>query len=109
MDAVFAALADPTRRAMVERLSSGEASVSELAEPFQLSQPAITKHLKVLERAGLVTRSRQAQRRPARLNPARLILVMDWIERYRQIWEANFSRLDQVLEDLNRDARDDNS
>lgn len=90
---------------MVERLSSGEATVSELSEPFSLSQPAITKHLKVLERAGLVSRSRDAQRRPARLNPDRLVTAMEWIERYKRAWEANFNRLDQVLDRQDHDSQ----
>ncbi|MCH8552897.1 MAG: metalloregulator ArsR/SmtB family transcription factor [Natronospirillum sp.] len=97
LDAVFAALADPTRRAMLGRLARGEVSVSELAKPFNLSQPAITKHLKVLERAGLVNRSRRGQQRPAVLNPERLDEASRCLEAYRQIWEANFSRLDQLL------------
>lgn len=92
---------------MIERLSSGEATVSELAEPFSMTQPAITKHLKVLERAELVTRSRNAQRRPARLNPARLVVLIEWIERYRKVWEANFDRLDQVLNDFTNHPKEE--
>ena len=97
LDAVFAALADPTRRAMLDRLTAGEATVGELAEPFTLSQPAVTKHLKVLERAGLVTRTRSAQRRPARLNPEQLRRATECLERYRLTWEENYARLDRVL------------
>src|SRR6266540_522281 len=100
LDATFAALADPTRRAILARLATGEASVAELAEPFDMSQPAISKHLKVLERAGLISRSREAQRRPRRLEPRPLAEATDWIERYRRIWEANYKRLDAVLEEL---------
>jgi len=96
----FAALADPTRRAILARLATGEASVAELAEPFDMSQPAISKHLKVLERAGLISRGREAQRRPRRLEPRPLAEATDWIERYRKIWEANFKRLDAVLQEL---------
>lgn len=97
LDATFAALADPTRRAILARLATGEATVNELAEPFDMSQPAISKHLKVLERAGLITRSREAQRRPRKLEPAPLAEATDWIERYRKIWEANYQRLDALL------------
>src|SRR5437016_7489737 len=100
LDATFAALADPTRRAILARLATGEASVAELAEPFDMSQPAISKHLKVLERAGLISRGREAQRRPRRLEPRPLAEATDWIERYRKIWEANFARLDAVLQEL---------
>jgi DNA-binding transcriptional ArsR family regulator len=100
LDATFAALADPTRRAILARLATGEASVTELAEPFDMSQPAISKHLKVLERAGLISRSREAQRRPRRLEPRPLAEATDWIERYRRIWEGNFKRLDAVLQEL---------
>src|SRR3954464_13743732 len=94
LDATFSALADPTRRAILARLASGEASVTELAEPFDMSQPAISRHLKVLERAGLITRGREAQWRPARLEAAPLREVADWVERYRRYWEANLNRLD---------------
>src|SRR6201997_3147614 len=97
---VFAALADPTRRAILARLADGEATVTELAAPFDMSQPAISKHLKVLERAGLISRGRQAQRRPRTLEPRPLAEATDWIERYRKVWEANFKRLDTVLQDL---------
>jgi DNA-binding transcriptional ArsR family regulator len=100
LDATFAALADPTRRAILARLASGEASVTELAEPFAMTQPAISKHLKVLERAGLISRGRDAQRRPRRLEPKALAAANDWIERYRRIWERNFKRLDAVLREL---------
>src|SRR3954463_3128936 len=100
LDAVFAALADPTRRAILERLAAGEASVTELAEPFEMSQPAISKHLKVLERAGLISRGRDAQRRPCRLEGAPLGEAAQWVERYRAIWEDRFQRLDAVLEQL---------
>jgi DNA-binding transcriptional ArsR family regulator len=100
LDATFAALADPTRRAILARLAAGEASVTELAAPFDMTQPAISKHLKVLERAGLISRGREAQRRPRRLEPKPLAEATDWIERYRRIWDANFKRLDAVLQDL---------
>jgi len=100
LDATFAALADPTRRAILARLADGAATVTELAAPFDMSQPAISKHLKVLERAGLITRGREAQRRPRKLEPRPLAEATDWIERYRRIWEANFKRLDAVLEEL---------
>ncbi len=100
LDATFAALADPTRRAILARLADGEATVTELAAPFAMSQPAVSKHLKVLERAGLVSRGRVAQRRPRKLEPRPLAEATDWIERYRKIWEANFKRLDAVLQEL---------
>ena len=100
LDATFAALADPTRRAIVARLAKGEASVLELAEPFDMSQPAISKHIKVLERAGLIARSRDAQRRPCRLVVAPLREATDWLERYREMWEARFQKLDNLLEEL---------
>ncbi len=100
LDATFAALADPTRRAILARLANGEATVSQLAAPFDMSQPAISKHLKVLERAGLITRGREAQRRPRKLEPRPLAEATDWIERHRKVWEANFKRLDAVLEEL---------
>src|ERR1700693_262712 len=93
MSVTFAALADPTRRAILARLTSGEKSVTELAEPFELSLPGVSKHLKVLQRAGLITQGRKAQWRPCRLEPARLKEVADWVERYRQIWEESFDRL----------------
>ncbi len=94
LDATFAALADPTRRAILARLASGEASVTELAEPFAMSQPAISKHLKVLERAGLISRGRDAQRRPRRLEAQPLAEATEWLERYRRFWEGSFQRLD---------------
>jgi DNA-binding transcriptional ArsR family regulator len=97
LDATFAALADPTRRAILARLIQGEASVMELAEPFMMSQPSISKHLKVLENAGLISRGRDAQRRPCRLEAGRLAEANDWLERYRKIWEGNFQRLDALL------------
>jgi DNA-binding transcriptional ArsR family regulator len=97
LDATFAALADPTRRAILARLASGDASVTELARPFEMSQPAISKHLKVLERAGLISRGVDAQRRPRRLDPAPLADASRWLEGYRRLWQANFRRLDDVL------------
>jgi len=100
LDATFAALADPTRRAILARLASGEASVTELAEPFAMSQPAISKHLKVLERAGLISRGRDAQRRPRRLEARPLAEATAWLEAYRQFWEGSFQRLDAVLDEL---------
>src|SRR5206468_17238 len=100
LDATFAALADPTRRAIIARLASGEASVTELAQPFAISQPAISKHLKVLERAGLISRGRDAQRRPRRLEPKPLAEVTKWLEGYRRFWEESFQRLDALLHEL---------
>jgi DNA-binding transcriptional ArsR family regulator len=100
LDATFAALADPTRRAILARLASGEASVTELAEPFAMSQPAISKHLKVLERAGLISRGRDAQRRPRRIEGKPLAEASGWLESYRRIWEGNFQRLDALLDEL---------
>jgi DNA-binding transcriptional ArsR family regulator len=100
LNATFAALADPTRRAILARLRSGEASVNELAHPFAMSQPAISKHLRVLERAGLISRGRDAQRRPRRIDARRLAEATQWLENYRRIWEANFARLDEVIEEL---------
>jgi DNA-binding transcriptional ArsR family regulator len=100
LDATFAALADPTRRAILARLASGEATVMQLAKPFAMSQPAISKHLKVLERAGLISRRRDAQRRPCRVEAKPLVQATDWIEAYRQSLEANFRRLDSLLEEL---------
>jgi DNA-binding transcriptional ArsR family regulator len=102
LDATFAALADPTRRAILARLTSGEASVTELAEPFDMSLPAISKHLKVLERAGLIARSRDAQWRPCRLEAARLREIHDWLEKYRRFWEESFDRLDDYLRELQK-------
>jgi DNA-binding transcriptional ArsR family regulator len=104
LDATFLALADPTRRAILARLALGEASVAELAEPFDMSQPAVSKHLKVLERAGLITVGHHAQRRPRRLDARPLAVASDWLERYRQVWEANYSRLDALLEELQQAA-----
>jgi DNA-binding transcriptional ArsR family regulator len=100
LDATFAALADPTRRAILARLASGEASVAELAKPFAMSQPAISKHLKVLERAGLISRTASAQRRPRRLEAEPLAEATQWLERYREFWEASFLRLDDLLDEL---------
>ena len=100
LDATFAALADPTRRAILARLACGEASVTELAKPFAMSQPAISKHLKVLEHAGLISRGRDAQRRPCRIAPLRLAQASGWLESYRQFWEGSFQRLDVVLDEL---------
>ena len=100
LDATFAALADPTRRAILARLAAGEASVMELAEPFSMSQPAISKHLKVLERAGLISRGQDAQRRPRRLEAKPLAEANEWLENYRQYWESAYQRLDSLLEEL---------
>ena len=103
LDLTFAALADPTRRAILARLATGDASVTELAEPFAMSQPAISKHLKVLERAGLISRGRDAQRRPRRLDAAPLAEATLWLERYRQFWEARYQQLDALLQDLKKE------
>ena len=100
LDLTFAALADPTRRAILARLATGEATVTELAEPFEMSQPAISKHLKVLERAGLISMDVDAQRRPRKLEPKRLVEAVNWIERYREAFERNYQRLDALLEEL---------
>ena len=100
--AVFTALADPTRRAILVRLSEGEASVGELAQPFEMSQPAISKHLKVLERAGLVSRGIDRQRRPARLNAAPMAEAVEWMIEFRKFWEGSFDQLDDLLSDLKR-------
>ena len=100
LNLTFAALADPTRRAILARLATGEATVTELAEPFEMSQPAISKHLKVLERAGLISMNVDAQRRPRKLEPRRLQEAVDWIERYREIFEQSYQRLDALLEEL---------
>jgi DNA-binding transcriptional ArsR family regulator len=100
LDATFSALADPTRRAILARLASGTASVNQLAKPFAISQPAISKHLKVLERAGLISRGRDAQRRPRRLEGQPLVQAIDWLQRYREIWEANYHRLDALLAEM---------
>ena len=100
LSATFAALADPTRRAILARLALGETAVTELAQPFEMSLPAVSKHLKVLERAGLITRGREAQWRPCRIEPAALKQVDDWLDRYRQFWEQSFDRLDDYLREL---------
>jgi len=103
LDATFAALAHSARRAILARLVSGEASVTELARPFAMSQPAISKHLKVLERAGLISGGREAQRRPRRIEGEALAVATGWLERYREVWEGNFQRLDTLLEELKAD------
>ena len=100
LDRTFAALADPTRRAILARLASGEATVTELMKPFAMSQPAISKHLRVLQQAGLISQGREAQRRPRRLEAGPLAEANDWLERYRQIWEGSFERLDDLLSEL---------
>ena len=100
LSTTFAALADPTRRAILARLASGECSVTELAEPFEMSMPAVSKHLRVLERAGLIARGREAQWRPCRIEAAPLKQVADWTERYRHVWEARFDRLDTYLQQM---------
>ena len=105
LDSTSAALADPTRRAILARLASGQASVTELARPFAMSQPAISKHLRVLERAGLISRRRDAQRRPRRLEAKPLAQATEWLERYRQFWEGNFQRLDALLDELKTGER----
>jgi len=107
LDAIFAALADPTRRAILARLARSEASVMDLARPFDMSQPAISKHLKVLERAGLVSRGRDRQRRPRRLEPRALGEATAWLERYRRFWERRFKHLDTLLDELKSDERND--
>lgn len=104
LDATFAALADPTRRAILARLAQGDASVLELAEPFDMSQPAISKHLKVLERAGLVSRGRDAQRRPCRIEAQPLAEANEYLERYREFWERNFMQLDALLQEMSTKA-----
>ena len=106
LSATFAALADPTRRAILARLMSGECSVTQLAEPFDMSMPAISKHLKVLERAGLIARGREAQWRPCRLDAGPLREVADWLEHYRQFWEQSFDRLDEYLRELQRNEKE---
>lgn len=105
LDATFSALADPTRRAILARLASGDASVLELAEPFAMSQPAVSKHLKVLERAGLITRSRDRQRRPCRLEAQPLGAATAYLERYRRFWEGQYRKLDDLLARLQREPR----
>jgi DNA-binding transcriptional ArsR family regulator len=107
LDTTFAALADPTRRAILARLASGEASVSELAEPFDMTLPGVSKHLKVLERAGLISRSRVAQSRPCRLEAAPLGEAADWVEGYRRFWEGSFDRLEDYLRELQRGEEGD--
>jgi DNA-binding transcriptional ArsR family regulator len=106
LDATFAALADPTRRAILARLAQGEATVGELAAPFAMSQPGVSKHLRVLERAGLITRGRDAQRRPCRLEAEALRGAMDWLENYRGYWEESYRRLDGLLTELHVGAAD---
>lgn len=101
----FSALADPTRRAILARLASGQASVTDLAQPFAMTQPAVSKHLKVLERAGLIARGRDAQWRPARLQAAPLKDVSEWVERYRKNWEESFERLDEILQEIQKPKR----
>src|SRR6187397_102340 len=105
LSSTFAALADPTRRAILARLSSGECSVTELAEPFDMSMPAVSKHLRVLERAGLIARGREAQWRPCRIEPAPLKEVAAWVERYRAIWEQRLDRLETYLQELKAKER----
>src|SRR5271165_2912028 len=105
LDATFAALADPTRRAILARLATGEASVTELAAPFAMSQPAISRHLKVLERAALISRRRDRQRRPCRLEALPLAKAVAWLERYRRNWERSFERLDALLDEMKRTQR----
>ncbi|HWC28993.1 MAG TPA: metalloregulator ArsR/SmtB family transcription factor [Dehalococcoidia bacterium] len=105
----FAALADPTRRAILSRLAAGEASVTELAEPFEMTLPAVSKHLKVLERAGLIARGREAQWRPCRLQAAPLKDVDEWVERYRRFWEESFDRLDEYLTTLQEEEKRDDA
>ena len=105
LDATFTALADPTRRAILARLATGEASVNELARPFAMSQPAISKHLKVLERAGLITTGQDAQRRPRKIEGKPLAEATGWIERFREIWEGNYARLDELLEVLKSEEK----
>jgi DNA-binding transcriptional ArsR family regulator len=107
LHSTFAALADPTRRAILARLASGEATVTELAEPFEMTLPAVSKHLKVLERAGLISRGRVAQSRPCRLEAGPLREVADWVEQYRRFWEQSFDRLDDYLHELRRGENED--
>ena len=107
LDTTFAALADPTRRAILARLSSGEASVNELAEPFDMTLPGVSKHLKVLERAGLISRGRVAQSRPCRLEAAPLREAADWVEGYRRFWEGSFDRLEDYLRELQKGDDDE--
>ena len=107
LSTTLAALADPTRRAILARLARGEASVTELAEPFEMSLPAVSKHLKVLEHAGLITRSREAQWRPCKLEPTALKTVDDWLERYRRFWEERFDRLEDYLREIQAKEKTD--
>jgi DNA-binding transcriptional ArsR family regulator len=107
LSSTFTALADPTRRAILARLARGEATVTELAEPFSLSLPGVSKHLKVLRRAGLITQGRNAQWRPCRIEPEPLKEVADWVERYRHIWEERFDRLDDYLREVQNEERTD--
>jgi len=104
LSSTFAALADPTRRAILARLALGEAPVGELAQPFAMSGPAVTKHLKVLERAGLISRGRAAQQRPARLEPAALKAVTEWLQAYRRLWDEKFDQLDAYLDQLQKEG-----
>jgi DNA-binding transcriptional ArsR family regulator len=106
ISSTFAALADPTRRAILARLALGETSVTKLAEPFEMSMPAVSKHLRVLERAGLITRGREAQWRPCRLKAEPLREVAGWLEEYRQFWEQSFDRLDEYLQRLQAEAKE---
>ena len=106
LDATFAALADPTRRAILGRLAKGNASVAEIAKPFKMSQPAISKHLKVLERAGLISKGLDAQRRPRKLEAAPLAAASNWLEKYREFWEQSHSRLDALLKDMKSKEND---
>jgi DNA-binding transcriptional ArsR family regulator len=109
LSVTFGALADPTRRAILARLATGEASVTELAKPFELSLPGVSKHLKVLQRAGLITQGRNAQWRPCRLETARLKEVADWVGGYRRFWDESFERLDEYLEQLKKERKSDGS
>ena len=102
LDAVFTALADPTRRAILSRLAAGEASVNEIAAPFEMSQPAVSKHLKVLERAGLIERSVEKQRRPARLKAEPMVAAVSWLEEFKQFWSSSFDQMDGLLEELKK-------
>jgi len=106
LDRTFGALADPTRRAILSRLMSGEASVTDLAEPFEMTMPAVSKHLRVLEGAGLITRGKERQWRPARLEAGPLREVADWVERYRRFWEESYDRLDEYLDELQDRAKE---
>lgn len=105
LDATFAALADPTRRAILARLAKGEAALTDLAGPFEMTIPAVAKHLRVLERAGLIARGRSAQRRPCRLQPRPLKEATGWMERYRRFWEGSFDRLDEYLEEMKKEPK----